>query len=497
MVSLTSLIIIPLAWALVAWVLPQAAARWATFLCSGLEAVLALLLWHRFDAGNGALQLVERANWVPAIGAEYFLGVDGLSLLLVLLTTLIIPFALLAEPRGRSFSALMLFLQAMLYGTFTAQNFVLWFLFYELSLVPAFLLIKIWGGANRDVAATKFFVYTILGSVGMLLGFLAIYFAAGTFDFEKLTVLGQKGGLATLLVNHFGNAAVWLVFVGIFIGLAVKVPLVPFHSWMPEAYASAPVGGSMVLTGALSKMGVYGFVRLLLPLLPQQAGQLEPWLLALAVATIVLGAFAAWVQTDLKKMLAYLSLSHLGYAMLGLFAIVGADASALSNAIPALGGVFMQIFNHGVTAAALFYYIGLLEQRRQGRRLADFGGLMQRAPILCCWLSVTMFSSLGLPGLNSFVGEFLIFKGAFALSAIASSIAVAGLLITAVVFLRIMQGLFSGPLSLDCAEFPELTVKERCVAIPVTLLMLWIGIAPQFLLNVFNSTVVQMTRLLG
>jgi NADH-quinone oxidoreductase subunit M len=496
MVTLTTLFLIPLVGAFVVGVLPRSMARPITLICNLLVGVLTLVLWQRFDSTIGAVQILERHAWIPAIGAEYVLGVDGFSLLLVLLTTLVVPFALLAQPGGRSFCGLMLFLQGTLYGTFTAQNFVLWFLFYELSLFPAFFLIKIWGDADRDTASTKFFVYTFLGSVGMLLGFLAIYFVTGTFDFGKLTELGRTGQVASALTGHLGNVALWLVFSGIFLGLAVKVPLVPFHTWLPEAYSSAPVGGSMVLTGLLSKMGVYGFVRLLLPLLPQQARQLEPWLLALAVGTVVFGAFAAWAQSDLKRMLAYLSLSHLGYAMLGLFSIAGGDMRVLNDTMAALGGVFMQVFNHGLTAAALFYYAGLLEQRCGRRGLADFGGLMQRTPLLCGLMSVAIFSSVGLPGLNSFIGEFLIFKGAFVLSAISSSIAVIGLLITAVVFLNVMQTVFSGPLSMNCASFPELTFNERCVVFPLTLLMLWVGIAPQFLFDLFNSTVVQMARLL-
>src|SRR5437762_14247462 len=216
-------------------------------------------MWRHFDIGTAGLQLVERHEWIPAIGAEYLVGIDGLSLLLVLLTSLIIPFALLAQRMDRGFYALMLIMQSALYGTFTAQNFVLWFLFYEMSLIPAFLLIKIWGGENRDGAATKFFLYTFLGSVVMLLGFLGIYFARGTFDFAGLADLAKTGDLLT------GNVK-WLAFAGIFLGLAVKVPLFPFHTWLPDAYESAPTGVSMVLTGALSTMGVYGFSRLLLPL---------------------------------------------------------------------------------------------------------------------------------------------------------------------------------------------------------------------------------------
>ena len=241
-----------------------------------ISAACALGLWRKFDATATGLQFVERHAWIPAIGAEYLVGVDGLSLLLVLLTSLIVPFAFLAQPApsgGRGFYATMLVMQSALYGTFTAQNFVLWFLFYEMSLIPAFLLIKIWGGENRDRAATKFFLYTFLGSVAMLLSFLGIYFAKGTFDFAALADLGKNGLLTGKLA--------WLAFAGIFLGLAVKVPLFPFHTWLPDAYETAPTGVSMVLTGVLSKMGVYGFVRLLLPLFPNEIKIIGPWLLVL------------------------------------------------------------------------------------------------------------------------------------------------------------------------------------------------------------------------
>jgi NADH-quinone oxidoreductase subunit M len=431
--------------------------------------------------------LIERHAWIPAIGAEYLVGLDGLSLLLVLLTSLIIPFAFFAQRAGPGFCALMLLMQSALYGTFTAQNFVLWFLFYEMSLIPAFLLIKIWGGENRDRAATKFFVYTFLGSVAMLLSFLGIYFAKGTFDFAALADVGKHGLLS-------GNVA-WLAFAGIFLGLAVKVPLFPFHTWLPDAYETAPTGVSMVLTGVLSKMGVYGFVRLLLPLFPNEIKILAPWLLALAVCSIVFASLAAWAQRDLKRMIAYLSINHLGYCMLGLFAVMATTSRPLIDTQAALSGVFMQIFNHGITAAALFYFVGLLEQRRGLRGIGDFGGLMQRTPLLCGWMSVAMFSSLGLPGLNGFIGEFLIFKGSFTLAASATAVAVIGLLVTAIAFARAMQALFSGPLAESCSAFPDLVRSEKLVVIPVTLLMFAIGIAPQFVLNIFNTTVVQMARL--
>ena len=297
---ITVLILIPLIGALAQCIGRPRNARAIALTFTALSGFYAILLWQKFDTGAAGLQLVERYTWIPAIGAEYLVGVDGLSLLLVLLTSVIFPFAFLAQRGSRGFCALMLIMQSALYGTFTAQNFVLWFLFYEMSLVPAFLLIRIWGGHGRDRAATKFFVYTFLGSVAMLLAFLGIYFVRGTFDFGQLATLGKTGLLS-------GNTA-WLAFAGIFLGLAVKVPLFPFHTWLPDAYETAPTGVSMVLTGTLSKMGVYGFVRLLLPLFPAQVKIAAPWLLALAVCSVLFASLSAWAQKDLKRMVAYLSI---------------------------------------------------------------------------------------------------------------------------------------------------------------------------------------------
>jgi NADH-quinone oxidoreductase subunit M len=490
---ITTIIFVPLVGALAVCVWPERNGRPIALMFDVISAVCALALWRNFDGTAPGLQFVERHAWIPAVGAEYLVGIDGLSLLLIILTSVIIPFALLAQPiadRVRAFYATMLVMQSALYGTFTAQNFVLWFLFYEMSLIPAFLLIKVWGGENRDRAATKFFLYTFLGSVAMLLSFVGIYFAKGTFDFTALAALGKNGLLS-------GKIA-WLAFGGIFIGLAVKVPLFPFHTWLPDAYQTAPTGVSMVLTGVLSKMGVYGYVRLLLPLFPNEIKIVGPWLLALAICSIVFAPLSAWAQRDLKRMVAYLSINHLGYCMLALFAVAASPVvAARIDTHAALSGVFMQIFNHGITAATLFYFVGLLEQRRGLRGIDDFGGLMQRTPLLCGWMSVAMFSSLGLPGLNGFVGEFLIFKGSFAIAAAFTAIAVIGLLVTAIVFMRAMQSLFSGPLAESCSDFPDLLRREKLVVVPVTLLMFAIGIAPQFLFNIFNTTVVQMARLLG
>src|SRR5439155_14834336 len=323
----------------------------------------------------------------------------------------------------------------------------------------------------------------------MMISFLITSFTKGTFSFAAASNPEKNG-----LLN--GKVA-WLTFAGIFLGLAVKVPLFPFHTWLPDAYETAPTGVSMVLTGTLSKMGVYGFVRLLLPLFPNEITTMGPWLLTLAVCSIVIAPLAAWAQSDLIRMVAYLSINHLGYCMLGLFAVTATSVRPLPEMQAALSGVFLQIFNHGITAAALFYFVGLLEQRRGLRGIDDFGGLMQGTPLLCGWMSVAMFSSLGLPGLNGFIGEFLIFKGSFAIAASFTTLAVIGLLVTAIVFMRAMQALFSGPLAENCSAFPDLLPREKVTIIPVTLLMFAIGVAPQFAFNIFNTTVVQMAQLFG
>jgi NADH-quinone oxidoreductase subunit M len=483
---ITSLILIPLVGAIALYIGQPKNARIVALMFNALSGFCALMLWQKFDPTAPGLQIVERHAWIPSIGAEYLVAVDGLSLLLVLLVSVVFPFAFSAQKLERGACALMLVMQAALYGTFSAQNFILWFLFYESSLVPAFLLIKIYGGENRDYAAVKFFVYTFLGSVAMLIAFLGIYFAKGTFNFAALASLGKAGLIA-------GNVR-WLVFGGIFLGLAVKVPLFPFHTWLPDAYQTAPTGVAMVLTGTLSKMGVYGFIRLLAPLFPNEIKITGPWLLGLVVCSIVFAPLAAWAQRDLKRMVAYLSINHLGYCLLGLFAIT-TSTSSLIDKHAVLSGVFLQIFNHGVTAAALFYFVGLLEQRRNARGIDDFSGLMQRTPLLCGWMSVAMFSSLGLPGLNGFIGEFLIFNGSFGVAAAFTSIAVLGLLFTAVTFIRAMQALFSGPPTEPCSGFLDLRRGEKFVVVPITLLMFAIGLNPQFVFNIFNATVVQMARL--
>ena len=501
---LTFLTLLPLLGAVLVALMP--AKRTVFIRAAGLAFTLAalgvtLVLALNFNRTAGGLEFIERHAWIPAIHVEYFLGADGLSLLLLLLTAIVTPFALLALGRDATklSVSLILLLQSTLFGTFTALNFIHWFLFYELSLVPVFLLIRMGGTARATAAAFQFFVYTLLGGFAMLLAFLAIHQAAGTLDLVKLADLGRSGELSRLLVQRFAWIGLQpqtiglLVFGGVFLGLAVKVPVVPFHTWLPDAYSEAPVPVSMLLTGVLSKMGVYGFLRLLMPLFPERMQQLSTPLLWLAIATIIFSALAALAQKDLKRIIAYSSINHLGYCLLGIFAVTAALNGAPNDRAAALNGVLLQVFNHGITAAALFCFVGMIERRSGGLRgLADFGGIRSAAPVLCGLMGISIFSSLGLPGLNGFAGEFLIFKGSFALIPWASTIAAAGLFITAVFLLTMIQRVFTGPLGERWAKFPDLSLSERITVAPIIALMFALGIYPQLIISLFNNTVLHL-----
>jgi NADH-quinone oxidoreductase subunit M len=508
-------------------------ARGLALASSLLSLVLALVLWRTFDGASGVLQFVEEHEWIPSLGVNYFVGVDGLGLLMVLLTAIVTPMAILASwkiigradrqvgqeaqqrvPAGYGshlYYALILFLEAGLFGTFTALNFFHWFIFWELSLIPAFFLVRLWGGPQRAAAATQFFIYTMVGSVAMLLAFLAIFLSTsktgqpGVFDFMTLGEMGRNGTLASALSVKLGwydlntRPLVLIIFGGVLLGFAVKVPLIPFHTWLPTTYAEAPTPITMLLTGVMSKMGMYGFIRILLPIFGQQINWVIKPLLGLAVITIVFSACAAFAQRDLKRILAYSSINHLGYCLLGVFAVAQftplSDTALATEKAAALNGVFLQMFNHGLTAATLFMFVSFLEQRAGGLRgLNDFGGLRKIAPVFCGLMGIALFSSLGLPGLNGFVGEFLIFKGVFPLASWAAALSVLGLLVTAIFILTILQRVFNGPLNEKWSKLPDLTLGERAlVAIPIALMFV-LGIYPQLVLGVINSTVVQMVE---
>ena len=483
-------------------------ARWLALGFSFGSLLLALVLWHQFDSSSGALQFHQRYSWIPTLGVEYCVGVDGLGLLMVLLSALVVPMALLASwtiaERVPLYFGLVLFLQAGLFGTFTALNFFHWFIYGALSLIPAFFLVRLGGGPMRTAAATPFGVYTMAGSVALLLAFLAIFLSTGKFDFIELAEMGRSGALTSELSAKLGwrglstRPLTLIIFAGAFLGFAVKMPLIPFHTWLPQAYAEAPTGTTMLLTGAMSKMGVYGFLRILLPIFPEQMHWALTPLLWLAVITIVFSASAAFAQRDLKRVLAYSSINHLGYCLLGIFALAkftGLNEASATAKASALNGVFLQMFNHGLTAATLFWFVGLLEQRSGGLRgVNEFGGLRRIVPVFCGLMGIALFSSLGLPGLNSFIGEFLIFKGAFSLVTWATAMSALGLLLTAVFILTVVERVFHGPLNERWSRMPDLTLRERLLLLPAIALMFVLGIYPQLVLGVINSTVVHIVK---
>jgi NADH-quinone oxidoreductase subunit M len=473
--------------------LPAGLARLLPFLFSLSTLILGGLALTQFDPSVTTLQFVEKHAWISALRVNYYLGLDGLSLVLVLLTGIISPVALFGTLRSARcpaiYGALFLLLQGSALGVFLALDFFPWFIFWELSLVPAFFLMKLWGGPGAARAAYQFVVYTIGGSAFMLLGFAALYAAVGTFDFTELAALARDGTLATVLGTN-GEFWAQAIFFGVLLGLAVKVPLWPFHTWLPPAYAEAPTGASMFLTGVMSKMGVYGFLRILWPIFPEPLHAAAGPLLWLALGGVVLGAYAAMKQTDLKCLVAYSSVNHLSYCLLALFAVAAAGKSNPAATSAALSGTILQLFNHGLSAAALFYCVGILENRSGGpRSLADFGGVRTAAPIFAGVCGVAMFSSLGLPGLNGFVGEFLIFRGVFGLAPWAAAIATLGLLATALFLLTFWQRVFHGPAAGAGVNFRDLDAGELLTLLPLIALMFVLGVFPQLLAGLINPLV--------
>jgi NADH-quinone oxidoreductase subunit M len=507
---LTVITFVPLAGALVIGSVCRSGSEWArriSLTWHGAVLVLVLMVAGRFDGSAGGMQFSERHAWMPGLGVEYHLGVDGLGLVAILLAAAVPFFAALVSSRaagGREplYYSLLLVLECGLLGTFSALNFFHWFLFWELSLVPAYLLVRLFGGEKSGAASFQFFVYTMVGSVALLLSFLALRAAGGSFDFLELAEVGRRGDLSVALSEQVpwagfvasGEALMWVVFGGVLLGFAVKVPLWPFHTWLPDTYAEAPSAVTMVLTGVLSKMGIYGLLRIALPIFPQQFAAAEGVLVILALATVVLPALAAFAQGDLKRVLAYSSINHLGYCLLAVFAVNPSGGAEWTDraAAPAFNGVLLQMLNHGLTAASLFAFVELLERRTGGfRDLAEFGGLRRTAPVFCGLMGITIFASVGLPGLNGFISEFLIFKGVFAAAPWAAAVALAGLLATAVFYLSLIQRVFHGPLDSAWSGFPDLTPGERMLfGVPVALMFL-LGIYPQVLLRMTNSTALQ------
>ncbi|NIR46858.1 NADH-quinone oxidoreductase subunit M [candidate division KSB1 bacterium] len=440
--------------------------------------LISLPVYFLFEPHAG-MQFEEIQSWIPALGIKYRLGIDGISLFMVLLTTFLTPLVILSSWKSisknlKGYMISMLFLETGMLGVFVAMDLFLFYVFWEAMLIPMYFIIGIWGGENRIYAAIKFFIYTMVGSLLMLVAILILYFYHGgltgnyTFDILAIQQIDIPLGYQTWLFLAFG------------LSFAIKVPIFPFHTWLPDAHVEAPTGGSVILAGVLLKMGTYGFLRFCLPFFPHAVIQFTPWIFALGVIGIIYGALVAMVQPDIKKLVAYSSVSHLGFVMLGIFAL---------NTQGIQGGL-IQMVNHGLSTGALFLIVGMIYDRRHTRLIADFGGLAKRIPVFTAFFMIVTLSSIGLPGLNGFVGEFLILLGTFLTNKVYAILGAIGVILAAVYMLRMFQRVMFGKLDKEeNQKLVDLSVREIAVLVPIVLFIVFIGVYPKPFLKKMEPTV--------
>jgi NADH-quinone oxidoreductase subunit M len=444
--------------------------------------LVSLPLWSWFVRGQPGFQFVEKASWIPSLGVSYHLGVDGISTLLVLLTTLLGAIAILSswsaiQDRVRQYYAFLLLLQTGMLGTFCALDMFLFYVFWEVMLVPMYFLIGIWGGERRLYAAIKFFLYTLVGSVVMLLGILGLYFQSRTLPGLERT--GTFNVTRWYAMDVPAELQGW-VFLAFFLGFAIKVPMFPFHTWLPDAHVQAPTAGSVILAGVLLKMGTYGFIRFSLPLLPDATRAAVPWVVTLAIIGIVYAGLVTLVQTDMKKLVAYSSVSHLGFCMLGMFAL---------NPL-GLEGSVLQMINHGLSTGGLFLLVGVLYERRHTKAIAEFGGLAHVMPVYATVTLVLFLASMGMPLLNGFIGEFMILQGAWLANPVWAWWAVSGVVLGAAYLLWLYQRVFWGPVTKEeNRSLPDLNGRELATLVPLVALCFWIGVYPKPILDFLHQPV--------
>ena len=480
--------------------------KWFALGASLIPFALSLSLWFNFDTAKTGYQFEEMYVWYEAIGSSLHLGVDGLSLSMVLLTTFLTPLAILASfsinDRTKAYMMLFLFLETGMLGVFMSIDLLIFFVFWEIGLVPMYFLINQWGSANRNYASLKFMIYTMGGSLGLLLAVQLLGVRFGTYDLVEIRQLWNSLDPASPFLGAITVGTVKIVaFWAFVIAFAVKVPLWPFHTWLPDAHTEAPTAGSMILAGVLLKLGAYGFLRLILPLYPTEAKYFAGALAFLAVAAIVFGAFASYAQTDFKRLVAYSSVNHMGFVVLGIAA--AAFAVGTDDARIALNGAILQMFNHGLSAAGMFFLVGVIYERTHTRNLEEFGGLFPLVPVYGGILIFTSMASLGLPGLNGFISEFLVVRGSFGVGvnsvpvmAIYTAVAMLGLLFTGAYILKGIKKVLHGPLNEHWAHgehrLTEINAREIIVMVPLMVLILWIGLYPAWILNVINKAVVML-----
>ena len=496
---LSLILFIPAAAAVVVFFLPKDEVKllhWFAFVASLIPFALSVYLWIQFKPDAAGFQFQEQYAWYAAIGSSLHLGVDGLSLTMVLLTTLLTPLALLASfsvsDRVKPYLMLFLFLETGMLGVFMAIDLLIFFVFWEIGLVPMYFLINQWGSANRNYASLKFMIYTMGGSLGLLLGIQLLGALFGTFDLATIIAkwTSAQGSLLGFPIATVKDVVFW----GFVIAFAVKVPIWPFHTWLPDAHTEAPTAGSMLLAGVLLKLGAYGFLRLVLPLYPDQAKAYAPALALLATAAIVLGAFASFAQKDFKRLVAYSSVNHMGFVVLGIAA--AAMASGTADARIAMNGAILQMFNHGLSAAGMFFLVGVIYERTHTRNLDEFGGLFPLVPIYGGILIFTSMASLGLPGLNGFVSEFLVVRGSYPLLTPYTAISMLGLLFTGAYILKGISKVLHGPMNEHWAQgehkLTEISTREIVVMAPLMTLILIIGVWPAWILDVINKAVMHL-----
>jgi NADH-quinone oxidoreductase subunit M len=483
---LTTIVFLPLAGALLLLLVENrdgrrdAVIRWTALGASLLVFAATLLLWIRFDPSRADFQFVERHDWIPSFGVQYFVGVDGISLFLLVLTGFLTPLALLSSwesihEKTKEFAAFMLVLESAMLGVFVSLDLFLFYMFWDAMLVPMYFLIGIWGYDRRIYAALKFILYTAAGSLLMLLAIIGL-----AWMHNSITGTGYSFDLLKLYDLRIPRQFEFWFFLAFTLAFAIKVPLFPFHTWLPDAHVEAPTAGSVILAGVMLKMGTYGLVRFSFPLFPAAAAYFAPALAVLAVIGIIYGALVAMVQPDMKKLVAYSSVSHLGFVVLGICALN----------VQGLQGSIYQMLNHGVSTGGLFLIVGMLSDRRHTRQIAEFGGLKAVTPRLVAVFLLVTLSSIGLPGTNGFVGEFLILLGTFRWDPRFAAFAASGTILSAVYMLWMFQRVNYGPVTHEVNRtLPDLTVRERWVIVPAVAMAIFMGVLPGLFLKPMQPSV--------